>query len=482
MVEPLRTGIIVDSALTLQQALVLRQEIEPPQELLARLALINVEYYSFDGLLHRGQVLLDSALAEDVKGAFRLIKATRFPVFSVIPTMDRRFMEEDERAATENNSVAFSHRRVAGTDRMSNHSFGRALDLNPAINPYIRSDYRFPEGVEYDPTRLGALSPDGPIARYFKDHGWEWGGDWTDRKDYMHFEKPIIRKDNNIMPDGPIVETGGDSKEKEAYYLEQLGGIVPQAIFVLGGGNRKIEREGHDPRYTTSPFKGKFYPQKTGGAKARPVAAAELAQFYPQAVIVTMSHRPSQLFHHGDEVLPAPDHPFSAVLAQDLRRLRVQNEIVERPQSTSTFTEIIEAISFGNQMGWQNTAVIVSDYQKERAQLLLDILTDDEKRALLRNQLQFLFTTGEETDVFKQKWGQLENALKEFKERKRRIVFVPAEDILAKRDPRYKTLVGVVRNEPGYEAVVAQEAEGNKKIIKGEYNFAQSSFKEYVFS
>ena len=24
----------------------------------------------------------------------------------------------------------------------------------------------------------------------FAEHGFEWGGDWTDRKDYQHFEIP----------------------------------------------------------------------------------------------------------------------------------------------------------------------------------------------------------------------------------------------------------------------------------------------------
>jgi peptidoglycan L-alanyl-D-glutamate endopeptidase CwlK len=49
-----------------------------------------------------------------------------------------------------------------------------------------------PRGVDYDPNALGALVEDGEIVQFFKRHGWEWGGDWTDRKDYQHFQKPAV--------------------------------------------------------------------------------------------------------------------------------------------------------------------------------------------------------------------------------------------------------------------------------------------------
>ena len=475
MAETLSNGVIVDSSFTLEKALSLRQAIEPPREVLDRLGIVDVTYYSFDDKLHQGQVVMDKDLLADVKGASDLMTQTRFPVFSVIPSMERSFMTDEQKAKTVNNSIGFSYRKVAGTDRLSNHSFGRAIDINPEINPYIKGEYSY--GLDYDPAKPGTLTKDSVIVQYFKNRGWIWGGDWTDRKDYMHFEKPLEEQSN-------VFEIKIDqSISKEDYYKKELAGITPDAFFVLGGGNREITDSKGRKSFKTSPYKGKFFPKKTGGAKARPVAAAELGEFYPNAKIVTLSHRPRELFQMTEQdTQPVIFPAFAEVLASDLKRLRVKNEIIQQPQSTSTLSEIMEIIELSARNGWQNVAVITNDYQVERAQKLLDILKDDEKRILLRNQLQFLFKTGEESDLFNRQWQGLEDALLKFKNSDKHIVFVPAENILRRRSPHYQTLIDELVELDGYKNVVEQERIGNRKIAEGEYNFAQESFKEYVLS
>ena len=52
----------------------------------------------------------------------------------------------------DNNSSAFNYRFIAGTERFSKHAFGRALDVNPLQNPFVRSDSSVvPEGPRHDP-------------------------------------------------------------------------------------------------------------------------------------------------------------------------------------------------------------------------------------------------------------------------------------------------------------------------------------------
>lgn len=480
MPEKLSDGTIVDSSFTLEKALGLRQQIEPPPEVLDRLGIVDVTYYSFDKSLHKGQVVLDKELLGDVKGAFDLITQIRFPVFSVIPAMDRSFMDDDEKTKTVNNSCGFSYRMVAGTDRLSNHSFGRAIDINPQINPYIKGEHSY--GLDYDPTRPGTLTEDSVIVQYFKSRGWEWGGDWTDRKDYMHFEKPLPRQGEQQTN---VFEVKIDqSISKDLYYKEQLQGISPEAFFVLGGGNREITDSKGRKSHKTSPYKGKFFPEKTGGAKARPIAAVELSHYYPNAKIVTMSHRPNNLFQLAEQETQPIDYPsFASVLSDDIKRAGVDKDrIIEDPDSTSTLTEIIEVIKISAKNDWQNVAVITNDYQIERAQKILDILKDDEKRILLQNQLQFLFKTGEETDFFNQQWRELERALSEFKTNSTRTVFVSAENVLRKRSPHYEVLINELIELNGYKNVVEQERIGNERIEEGKYNFAQDSFREYILS
>lgn len=30
-----------------------------------------------------------------------------------------------------------------------------------------------------------------PLYKIFMKHGWSWGGNWSNKKDYQHFEKNI---------------------------------------------------------------------------------------------------------------------------------------------------------------------------------------------------------------------------------------------------------------------------------------------------
>lgn len=182
-------AIIIDANLTLEEVLANRQKLPAPQEVLGRQRILVITYYSFDGKLHQGQIVVDVDLVADVKGAFDLIKITKFPVKSVIPFIDRRMMSEEEKAVSMNNSSAFNYRLIAGTDKLSNHALGRAFDLNPAFNPLIKGDEILPSTAKYDIKVAGTIVGNEKFVTYLKNLGWKWGGDWTDFKDYMHFEK-----------------------------------------------------------------------------------------------------------------------------------------------------------------------------------------------------------------------------------------------------------------------------------------------------
>jgi hypothetical protein len=94
-----------------------------------------------------------------------------------------------------NNTSAFNCRDITGTvGRFSNHSWGRAVDINPLTNPYVKGDSVLPPtGRAYlDRTQShpGSILRGSLIVKEFESRGWTWGGTWTDRKDYQHFEKP----------------------------------------------------------------------------------------------------------------------------------------------------------------------------------------------------------------------------------------------------------------------------------------------------
>ena len=56
-----------------------------PLEIIDSLCLLDVIYYSFDGIKHQGQLLVKSELEDDVYEIFALIEQLKFPVGKVIP-------------------------------------------------------------------------------------------------------------------------------------------------------------------------------------------------------------------------------------------------------------------------------------------------------------------------------------------------------------------------------------------------------------
>ena len=104
---------------------------------------------------------------------------------------------DDNRSMEDNNSSAFNYRLIAGTNRLSKHGLGYAIDINPLYNPYIRPDGQggmLTEPVGSEPyadrskSFLYKIDEQDLCCRLFKERGYIWGGDWTTVKDYQHFQ------------------------------------------------------------------------------------------------------------------------------------------------------------------------------------------------------------------------------------------------------------------------------------------------------
>jgi peptidoglycan L-alanyl-D-glutamate endopeptidase CwlK len=176
--------IIIDSHITLMEAL---KGKEIPNTNTKNLRIIDVEYYSFDNRLHRGQVVIHKDLAEDIKEIFTLIKEKKFPVKKVVPINKYNWL--DEASMKDNNTSAFNYRVINGTRTFSTHSLGRAIDINPLLNPRIKNGKIFPEGAVYNKYARGTITAHSWLTHEFYKRGWRWGGDWKFTKDYQHFER-----------------------------------------------------------------------------------------------------------------------------------------------------------------------------------------------------------------------------------------------------------------------------------------------------
>jgi len=178
--------VIVDSRMSFAEA---TSGTAAPPELIDQLYLLDVRYFSFDGRLHEGQLVVNRRLAKEIADIFSKIRELRFPIGRIIPLV--HYGWSDEASMTDNNTSCFNYRFVAGTKRLSRHATGEAIDINPHQNPVIYEDRRtLPEGATYIPGAKGTLHTESFVLQDFLSLGWKWGGHFSHIRDYHHLEKP----------------------------------------------------------------------------------------------------------------------------------------------------------------------------------------------------------------------------------------------------------------------------------------------------
>lgn len=158
---------------------------------------LRLPYRDFNGQARTGLLIVHKDVATEVAAIFQQLFQHGFRIARMEPV--DTFDASDDRSMEANNTSAFNCRDVTGQPgKFSNHSWGRAIDINPLTNPYVKGDKVLPpQGRQFlDRTHAypGAILADSFTVKLFGQHGWTWGGSWTDRQDYQHFEKPDRRE------------------------------------------------------------------------------------------------------------------------------------------------------------------------------------------------------------------------------------------------------------------------------------------------
>ncbi|MDR1694906.1 MAG: M15 family metallopeptidase [Lactobacillaceae bacterium] len=180
--------MIIDSRLTFEQAI---EGTTATKEVIDEMALLDVRYYGLDGELHQGQIMVNKNVEKDTREIFDIILETRFPINKCVPLSVYGW--SDDASMDDNNSSAFCYRVIAGTNKMSQHSFGYAIDINPRFNPMIYVDGRvLPQNGVYDKSRPGTLLEGSDIVKAFEGRGFLWRGRNRQKYDDLHhFDKLI---------------------------------------------------------------------------------------------------------------------------------------------------------------------------------------------------------------------------------------------------------------------------------------------------
>lgn len=159
---------------------------------LNHLAYIQLSYWGFDNSTHTGTLIVNKDLATEVVALFKVLYRHKFPI-QRIELMDV-FHGDDKASMSANNTSAFNCRAVTGRPgEYSQHSYGRAIDINPLLNPYVQGNKVLPAGgavyIDRQHPAPGKIVNGDVIYQEFHQRGWDWAGNWFDVHDYQHFEK-----------------------------------------------------------------------------------------------------------------------------------------------------------------------------------------------------------------------------------------------------------------------------------------------------
>lgn len=180
--------------------------IENPDISYDDLRYIKVLHYNFRHQIQVGELVVNQAIAEDCRQIFMELFQEEYEINSMY-LIDRYYEKDQARngeqvdisSINDDNTSAFHYRKIAGTEVLSNHAYGMAIDINPLENPYVKeadlqqtvaSPYKdYNSYKDRTAQRAHMISKDDACYRIFKAHGFQWGGEWNGNKDYQHFEK-----------------------------------------------------------------------------------------------------------------------------------------------------------------------------------------------------------------------------------------------------------------------------------------------------
>jgi len=161
------------------------------------LCYLRVLHTGFDEKTYIGELVVNQKIADDVLEIMKELYENHYPIEKM--HLIDEYGADDEASMSDNNTSAFNYRTIAGTNRLSKHGQGLAVDINPRYNPCVRTK----NGITTVEPQNGSayvdrnadfsykITEEDLCLQLFSEHGFTWGGSWNSVKDYQHFEKAV---------------------------------------------------------------------------------------------------------------------------------------------------------------------------------------------------------------------------------------------------------------------------------------------------
>lgn len=155
---------------------------------------LRVLHWDYDGKTHQGEMVCNKKIASNLVNIFRKLYEAKYPIQRMV--LPDEYNADDEKQMRANNTSCFCYRPVAGSTKLSKHSLGLAVDINPLYNPYYKKRGSKvliqPSNAAKYCNRNGKfpykIDNQDLCYRLFIENGFSWGGAWKTMKDYQHFE------------------------------------------------------------------------------------------------------------------------------------------------------------------------------------------------------------------------------------------------------------------------------------------------------
>ena len=169
--------------------------VDNPHVSRSDLRYLRVKHWDYDEQIHQGELVCNRLIADKLLAIFRELYKAHYPIQRI--RLADEYDADDERQMRDNNTSCFCYRNVSGSQNLSKHARGLAIDINPLYNPYIR--YRKDGSQIIEPANAKPYADRSKSYRYkiekgdlcyrlFIKFGFTWGGSWRTMKDYQHFE------------------------------------------------------------------------------------------------------------------------------------------------------------------------------------------------------------------------------------------------------------------------------------------------------